>query len=709
MRISYFFFAFVLTYLYLCLHKEMMKVLKFGERAVRTQEDCRRVAHIVDGEAHSSRLIVVLPQTPFIGEGTFAEAAWMDCHELTRDTVGDLPQVSLVRGNAYTAAIVAAETGAEVLEVWTDGDGFTSADARIVPDASTIPFLTYAEATELCHFGAKTIEPHSIHPVSQKRIPIHIRSIFRPESVGTVIGLPTDARQKPRPVKGISSIDGCALVTVTGLAMVGVVGINERIFSALARRGISTFLVAQASSENSTSIGVQEKDARTAAEVLDEEFASEIETGAIAPTAIERHLATIGIVGEQMKHTPGIAGKLFSTLGRNGINVIAISQGARQNNISIVVHSALLAKALHVLHEALFLGEHKMLHVFICGVGTVGGMLIEQIRQQADRLLEENRLRLNVVGIISSAHAIYSRQGLPLDRYREMLKDSPPSDTKRMVQTIAEMNPYNAVFVDCTASQEVAECYATLLQHNVSVVTANKIAASGPYDLYLQLKQTAVAQGVKFLFETNVGAGLPIISTINDLRNSGDHIIEIQAVLSGTLNFVFNEISATTTLSQAVRKAQQQGYSEPDPRIDLCGKDVIRKLVILTREAGYPLEQEDVERKLFLPDECFEGTLDEFWQRLQRQDAAFEQRRRQMETEGRRWRFVAKMVEGRATVALEAVASDHPFYHLEGSNNIILLTTERYRQHPMLIQGYGAGAAVTAAGVFANLMSIVNI
>ena len=410
-----------------------------------------------------------------------------------------------------------------------------------------------------------------------------------------------------------------------------------------------------------------------------------------------------------MKHTPGIAGKLFGTLGRSGISVIACAQGASETNISFVVNSKFLRKSLNVLHDSFFLSEYKVLNLFICGVGTVGGMLIEQIRSQYEELKERSRLKLNVVGIASSKNAIFSRDGIDLENYRELLSKSESSSPEKLREGVLNMNIFNSVFVDCTASKEVAALYQSFLEHNVSVVAANKIAASSDYDNYMRLKQTALARGVIFRFETNVGAGLPIIGTINDLRNSGDRILKIEAVLSGTLNFIFNEISASVPFSETVRRAKEQGYSEPDPRIDLSGTDVIRKLVILTREAGYKVEQADVEKHLFVPDSYFQGSLDEFWENLPKLDADFEAKRQLLESEGKRWRFVAKMEGGKTQVALQAVDASHPFYNLAGSNNIVLLTTERYKEYPMQIQGYGAGAGVTAAGVFANIMSIANI
>ncbi len=644
---------------------------------------------------------------------------------LVRETFAELPRVALIPGfissdrhsgettnlgrggSDYTAAIVAAALNAEVLEIWTDVDGFMTADPRVIRTAYTINELSYIEAMELCNFGAKVIYPPTIYPVCVRNIPIKVKNTFNPDAQGTVIKSSVDNDRKP--IKGISSIKGTTLITVTGLSMVGVIGVNRRIFTALADNGISVFMVSQASSENSTSIGVRDEDAEEAVNVLNQEFAKEIQTGAMFPMHAESGLATIAIVGENMKHTPGIAGKLFGTLGRSGISVIACAQGASETNISFVVDSRLLRKALNVIHDSFFLSEYNVLNLFICGIGTVGGNLIEQIRSQYEELKRTRRLKLNVVGISNSTRAIFSRDGIDLATYREQLEKSEPSNIDHLRNEIIGMNIFNSVFVDCTASGEVAGLYQTFLEHNISVVAANKVAASSDYDSYMRLKETALRRGVKFLFETNVGAGLPIIGTINDLRSSGDKILKIEAVLSGTLNFIFNEISESVPFSETVRRAKEQGYSEPDPRIDLSGKDVVRKLVILTREAGYKVEQDNVEKHLFVPDEFFKGSIDSFWENLPSLDAEFERRRKGLEAENKRWRFVAKMDHGRTCVSLEAVDRNHPFYNLEGSNNIIMLTTERYKEYPMLIQGYGAGAGVTAAGVFANIMSIANI
>ena len=714
---------------------EQLRSIYFGVYLIHDLSKKTQDAIVSYGERLSSNIVATLVQG----------AKWYDSREfiktvrknhkntldseltnrLVRRTFSDLQRISLVPGfiskdrdtdeitnlgrggSDYTAAIIAAALDAEILEIWTDVDGFMTADPRVIKTAYTIKELSYIEAMELCNFGAKVVYPPTIYPVCVKNIPIRVKNTFNPDGEGSIIKQKVANNDKP--IKGISSINGTTLITVAGLSMVGVIGVNRRIFTALADNGLSVFMVSQASSENSTSIGVRDQDAAEAVEVLNGEFAKEIETGAMYPMHAENGLATIAVVGENMKNTPGIAGKLFGTLGRAGISMIACAQGAPQTNISFVVKSEHLRKALNAIHDSFFLSEYKVLNLFVCGVGTVGGQLLEQIHNQYEELKRTKRLKLNVVGIATSKKALFNSDGIDLANYRQLLADAPESNESKLRDAIIEMNCFNSVFVDCTASKEVAEIYQPLLEHNISVIAANKIAASSSYEKYARLKETALARGVFFRYETNVGAGLPIIGTINDLRNSGDVILKIEAVLSGTLNFIFNEISADVTLSEAVRRAKEQGYSEPDPRIDLSGKDVIRKLVILAREAGYKVEKTDVEANLFIPDEFFEGNIDEFWKNLPKLDADFEARRKQLDAEGKRWRFVATFDHGKLSVALKEVDSAHPFYNLQGSNNIVALTTERYREYPMLIQGYGAGASVTAAGVFANIMSIANI
>lgn len=718
----------------LCLELEgildELRSILFGVHLVKDLSDKTEAAIVSYGERMSSRIVTAaLPGAVRKNSLQFIRTEHKQgqvllntelTEQLIRHAFSPMPHLSVVPGfisrdsqtdeitnlgrggSDYTASILAATLGAEVLEIWTDVNGFMTADPRLIPNAYTIKSLSYVEASELCHFGAKVVYPPTIYPACAKNIPIRILNTFSPDNAGTIIQ--SEPEDSTRYVRGLSSIRDVALITVSGLSMVGVIGVNQRIFSALAQAGVSVFLVSQASSENSTTLGVQDKDCDTAVDALTHEFAEEIKVGSMYPMLVQQGLAAVSIVGENMHNMPGIAGKLFGTLGRNGISVIAFAQGAKETNISFVIPAQQLSKTMNVLHDSFFLSENKVLNVFVCGVGTVGAQLLEQIHQQQHMLLHEQHLQLNVVGIANSRTAIFNADGIDLSNYRDQLKSANPLSLSTINSQLSTL--YNSVFVDCTASADVAGIYQSLLDNNISVVTANKIAASSEYSHYLRLKQTALDRGVKFLFETNVGAGLPIIGTINDLRNSGDKILRIEAVLSGTLNFIFNEIAADVPFSETIRRAKEQGYSEPDPRIDLSGKDVIRKLVILAREAGYQVEQEDVEKHLFVPESYFQGTVEDFWKTLPELDADFETRRKKLEAQGMRWRFVAKLVEGKTTVSLETVDASHPFYQLEGSNNIILITTERYHDYPMMIRGYGAGASVTAAGVFANIMQV---
>ena len=681
------------------------------------------ISRVIDGAEHYDSRTFIKTEAQFEKNIVDFETT----NRLIREVFATLPQVALVPGfissdsrtgeitnlgrggSDYTAAILAAALDASRLEIWTDVDGFMTADPRVINNTYVIERLSFIEAMELCNFGAKVIYPPTIYPVYHKNIPIVIKNTFNPEAPGTLI-TETVSRSDGKAIKGISSINDTCLITVSGLGMVGVIGVNRRIFTALAQSGISVFLVSQAASENNTSIAVRNADADRAIAVLDKEFAHEIEMGEMSEAHAERDLATVAIVGENMKHTPGIAGKLFNTLGRNGINVIACAQGASETNISFVIALGSLRKALNVIHDSFFLSDTQVLNVFITGIGLVGSNLLEQIRSQQPRLLKEKSLRINIVGLANSRQAIFCREGISLDNYAEQLKASPVKSTPETIRdAVIQMNIFNSVFVDCTASPEIAAIYQELLDHNVSVVAANKVAAASDYENYALLKQTARRRDVKFLFETNVGAGLPIINTINSLINSGDTILKIEAVVSGTLNYIFNVLSEEVPLSRAIRMAQEAGYSEPDPRVDLSGQDVLRKLVILAREAGYRIEQSDVEKELFVPDKYFQGTLENFWKHIPELDAEFEQRRREVAVQGKRFRFVASLRNGKTRIGLQAIGREHPFYELEGSNNVILITTARYNEYPMIIKGYGAGAPVTAAGVFADIISIANI
>lgn len=667
-----------------------------SRRLIRTRPEGAK--HIVDFDAtHAAIAEADLSRCPLTVMGGFISSDV----ESGRTT-------NLGRGGSdYTAAILAAALGAEVLEIWTDVDGFMTADPRVIPTAFTIDELSYDEATELCNFGAKVVYPPTIFPVCVRNIPILVRNTFNPNGKHTVIR--RNAAPSSRLIRGISSIGETALVTVSGMSMVGVVGVNRRIFTTLAQAGISVFMVAQSASETSTSLAVTPADAQRACHILDAEFAQEIAAGAMNPAGCRTGLSTVAVVGENLRHHTGTVGRLFSVLGRNGIGVNAVALGALEMSVSFVIERPLLRKALNVLHDSFFMGNHEELNLFICGTGTVGDQLIQQLAAQNAILREKRGLNLNLVGVGGRSKSVYDIAGIDPANYRATLNASEEEGgIDHMMRRILELNVFNAVFVDCTASADVAAHYRALLEHHVHVVTANKVAASGPYEDYAALKDTARRRGVKLLFETNVGAGLPIIGTIGDLIASGDRIKSIEAVLSGTLNYVFNTLSADVPLSEAVRLAQANGYSEPDPRMDLCGMDVVRKITILARESGYRVETSDIAIEPFLPAELFEGSTEAFMEALPQLDAAFERERQRLVGEGKCWRYVAEWKDGKGSVGLREIPIGHPLYQLEGSNNIICLTTARY-DTPMIIRGYGAGAAVTAAGVFADVMRVANI
>lgn len=608
-------------------------------------------------------------------------------------------------GSDCTAALVAAALGASKIEIWNTNYGFMTADPSVTRKAYKIDHLSYSEAMELCNFGATVLFPPSIYPAYVANIPIQIMNIEDPEVCGTLIS--TDVKDE-KTIKGISSIEDSALVTIQGMGMMNVRNVNGRIFLTLDYNAIHTFFVSQASSGSSISIGVKTEDAETVTELLSEEFNEEMTMGAINSINTEKDLSTIAIVGDNMRQATGTAGKLFNALGRNNINIIALAQGSAETNISCVVKRADLRKALNCIHESFFLSEYQQLNLFVVGTGTVGGSLLEQLHTQKDLLMKQNNLMVKVIGIADVSNYILDRDGIDLTQYQELLKSGKTSTPEIIKQALIDLNIYNCVFVDCTASGAIANIYKDLLLHNISVVAANKIAASGDYDNYMELKNIARKRGIKYLYETNVGAGLPIINTINDLIFSGDRIVKLEAVLSGTLNFIFNTISKDIPLSKAIRMAMEARFAEPDPRIDLSGKDVIRKLVILARESGIRVEQDDVEKNLFIPNDFFEGSLDDFWKKVEGYDAVFEEKRKAVEAEGKHFCFVAKLENGKTSVGLQAVGPTHPFFDLRGSNNLIIINTARY-QDPMMIRGYGAGAAVTAAGVFADIISIANI
>jgi aspartokinase/homoserine dehydrogenase 1 len=612
-------------------------------------------------------------------------------------------------GSDYTAALIAAAIDSEMLEIWTDVDGFMTADPRKVERAYAIERLTYSEAIELSHFGAKVIYTPTLRPVYRKNIPVAVLNSFNPASKGTIIsGIPPGESRSP--IKGISSIDQIDLITLQGTAMVGVSGTSMRLFTALARHAINIILITQASSEYSISFAVVPSDSDLAVKSLTEEFRREIEVNNELNVLVERNLSIIAIVGERMKNTPGISATLFRSLARNGINVIATAQGSSELNISVVIKNESLRKALNVIHDGFFLSRYKEMFLFIAGTGIVGSSLLNQIEKQQVTLLKEHGLKVRLMGLTNSRKMTTNIKGIPIEDCREILKTSgEKGDIDEFISRMIHMNFRNSIFIDCTANEKVAMKYSQILGGYVSVVTANKIACSSGYSYYHELKTIANEQSVRLMYETTVGAGLPIIKTITDLVMSGDKVHKIEAVLSGTLNFIFNEIGPDVALSVAIRRAKEKGFSEPDPRVDLSGTDVVRKILILSREAGYPLEKEDVTVKSFLPDSCFKGNIDDFFEEVRKYDDEFEQKRKQLVKDGKKWRFLATLDQGKARVELVIVDQSHPSYDLAGSNNIVLLTTDRYRELPMVIKGYGAGAEVTAAGVFADLMRVVNV
>jgi len=612
-------------------------------------------------------------------------------------------------GSDYTASILAATYDASVLEIWTDVNGFMTADPRIISRAYCIDQLSYSEAMELSHFGAKVIYPPTILPVFKKKIPIRIKNTFNPEAVGTLIN---DEKEiiKDKKIKGISSISDVSLLTVQGIGMIGVTGISMRLFKSLAKDDINVILISQASSENSISVVIESSIANRAVELLQEEFAAEVALNQINNISVEKDMSVIAIVGENMKHTTGISAKLFNSMGRNGINIFAIAQGASELNISFVVKEKDLKKGLNVAHEAFFLSHYTVLNLFLVGTGTVGNMLIEKLKNQSETLLKENKLKIRIAGITNSRKMLFDKQGIDAKSITsELMERGEEANLDVFKQRVIEYNLANSVMVDCTANQIISELYYDVLNANVSVVTANKIASSSEYSLYQKLKATALSKGVKFLFETNVGAGLPIIAPLRDLVMSGDKILKLEAVLSGTLNYIVNTLSEDKPLSAVIQEAKDKGFSEPDPRIDLSGTDVVRKILILAREAGYAMEQSDIKVTPFVPQEYMDApSLDVFMKEVVKLNDSFEEQRKRLVNEGKRLRYGAKLEDGKAEVGFIEVDQAHPFYDLEGSNNIILINSEHYKEHPMQIKGYGAGADVTAAGVFADIIKVAN-
>ena len=610
-------------------------------------------------------------------------------------------------GSDFSAALYAAGSNAAELQIWTDVSGMYTADPRKVKSAFPVKFASYKEAMELSHFGAKVIYPPTILPVYKKGIPLKIKNTFAPEAQGTLI---TASADEGMPIKGISSIDKIALASLSGSGMIGIPGISARLFSALSRAKVNIILITQASSEHSISFAISPEDIAIAVDAVKEEFAFEIQTGKINSPRVETGLSVIALVGEKMSGQVNVSGKMFNTLGSNGVNMRAIAQGSSERNISAVIEEKDVKKALNVLHENHFEGSNKVLNLFVVGVGNVGGTLVEQVKQQQKVLHENSNIVIRVAGLANSKKMLLDAEGINLDGWQEKVEGSSDVFQKEvLIEEIAKLNLRNSVFVDCTANYEIASVYKTALENNINVVTANKIACSSDYELYQELKAICLKNNVKFLYETNVGAGLPVIGTINDLVNSGDRIQKIEATVSGSLNFIFNTYDGNNTFHDVVMQAKTEGYTEPDPRIDLSGVDVKRKILILVREAGIKMEFDDIEVKDILPKACFEvDTVEDFFHLLKNDESIFQKMVGNAQSEDRKLRVIAKYEDGKATVELQAVDSTHPFYNLQGTDNTVALYTDRYVSQPMVIQGAGAGAGVTAAGVFADIVRIAN-
>ena len=611
-------------------------------------------------------------------------------------------------GSDYTAALLAAGLEAEAIEIWTDVDGVLTTDPRKVKKAFTIPSMTYGEAMEMSHFGAKVIYPPTIQPAFTKNIPIYIKNTFNPSFSGTYISNEKDERGPA--VKGISSIGDVSLLTLSGSGMFGVPGTAGRLFNALAQAKVNIILITQGSSEYSISFAVQPKDAKKAKKEVEKEFEYEMRSNLVNPIKVEKDLAVVAIIGENMRYQPGISGRLFRSLGKNGINAIAIAQGSSELNISVVINKSDEAKALNALHASFFLSDTKELHLFMVGVGLIGSTLIKQIKEQAQYLKEKQSLEIKIIGLSNSKKMVFNKDGIDLDNWKEQLTTSEEKTSfTGFITRMKEMNLSNTIFIDNTANKEIAKHYESILDSSISISTPNKVATSSSYAQYQTLKRTAEKRGVQFAYETNVGAGLPVINTLNDLINSGDRIIKIEGVLSGSLSFIFNSFKEGTTFSSIVKEAKKRGYTEPDPREDLSGLDVRRKLIILSRETGLAMEPEHVEIQNILPQACNDAaTVDELMKELEKEDAYFEAMRKKAADQDGVLRMIAKLENGKASIALESVDASHPFYSLSGSDNMIVFTTERYRERPLVVTGPGAGAEVTAAGVFAEIIKIGN-
>lgn len=605
-------------------------------------------------------------------------------------------------GSDYTAAIFAAALDANVLEIWTDVSGMMTADPRLVPHAKALPHISYQEAMELSHFGAKVIYPPTIQPVMKKDIPVWVKNTFEPEAYGTLIE--REVMLNGNHIRGIASINKITLLSLEGGGMVGIPGFSKRLFEALASEQINVILITQSSSEHSICVGIEDALAEKAKQVIDETFRFEIQSGKVDPLVIEKELAVVALVGDNMKSHPGVSGKMFGAMGRNGVNVRAIAQGSSERNITSVVAASDVRKAINVLHEEFFETTYKQVNLFLAGTGNVGGKLIAQLHQQQQYLQENLRLQVRVIGMANSRKMLFKEEGIDLLSWKDALEDGEPMDLQQFVEQVRSRNLRNSVFVDVTANDNVAKVYDLLLSKSVSVVACNKVACSSSFPYYKKLKDLAREFNASFLFETNVGAGLPVIGTLNDLKRTGDVVNRIEAVLSGTLNFVFNNYNGEKPFADIVKQAQDEGYTEPDPRLDLSGTDVMRKIMILARESGEQLEMEDISNNTFMPASCMQGTVADFYKEMANQEAHFKALFQEAAKEGKKLKFVASYENGKAAVGLQHIGPEHNLYHLYGKDNVVLFYTNRYPDQPMVIKGAGAGAEVTASGVFADIL-----